>query len=173
MIELATKEMEILRREASTTAAPPRASRSGSAVPPVPSSDLGSDNALAPTPTPHVADIPDLVEDVEMRTYKVLPFGLDKSMNMRELEPADMDKLISVKGLVIRATPVIPDMKEAFFKCTVCAHTVFVSIDRGKIAEPAACPRVACKSKDSMQIVHTAAVPPNHGRMIFAMSGCT
>lgn len=25
---------------------------------------------------------------------------------------ADMDKLISVKGLVIRATPIIPDMKE-------------------------------------------------------------
>jgi hypothetical protein len=24
-----------------------------------------------------------------------------------------------------------------------------------------------------MQIVHTAAVPPNHGRIILAMSGCT
>jgi DNA replication licensing factor MCM4 len=153
MIELATKEMEALRREASTTA-PPQTARHGGSLPPMPSSELGSDNAPAPTPIPQVADIPDLVEDVEMRTYKVLPFGLDKSVNMRELDPADMDKLISVKGLVIRATPVIPDMKEAFFKCTVCAHTVFVSIDRGKIAEPTVCPRVACASKDSMQIVH-------------------
>src|SRR4051812_20789943 len=24
-----------------------------------------------------------------------------------------------------------------------------------------------------MQVVHTAALPPNHGRMYFAMSGCT
>jgi DNA replication licensing factor MCM4 len=153
MIELAAKEMEALRREASTTA-PPRTGRHGSSLPPFPSSELGSDSAPVLAPTPQVADIPDLVEDVEMRTYKVLPFGLDKSINMRELDPADMDKLISVKGLVIRTTPVIPDMKEAFFKCTVCGHTVFVSIDRGKIAEPTVCPRVACASKDSMQIVH-------------------
>ena len=153
MIELAAKEMEVLRREASTTAPPPTG-RHGSSLPPLPSSELGSDHAPVLNPTPQVADIPDLVEDVEMRTYKVLPFGLDKSINMRELDPADMDKLISVKGLVIRTTPVIPDMKEAFFKCTVCGHTVFVSIDRGKIAEPTVCPRVACASKDSMQIVH-------------------
>lgn len=26
--------------------------------------------------------------------------------------PLDMDKLVSIKGLVIRATPIIPDMKE-------------------------------------------------------------
>lgn len=32
--------------------------------------------------------IPDLVEQVDIRTYKVLPFGLDKSINMRELDPA-------------------------------------------------------------------------------------
>ena len=153
MIELAAKEMEVLRRQTSTTA-PPGTARHGSSLPPMPSSELGSDAAPAPTPTPQVADVPDLVEDVEMRTYKVLPFGLDKSINMRELDPADMDKLISVKGLVIRATPVIPDMKEAFFKCSVCAHTIFVSIDRGKIAEPTVCPRVACASKDSMQIAH-------------------
>lgn len=65
-----------------------------------------------------------------------------------------MDKLISIKGLVIRTTPVIPDMKEAFFKCTVCNHTVKVDIDRGKIAEPTKCPREACSSKDSMSIIH-------------------
>ena len=65
-----------------------------------------------------------------------------------------MDKLVSIKGLVIRATPVIPDMKDAFFKCSVCEHTVKVDIDRGKIAEPTVCPRNACASKESMQIVH-------------------
>lgn len=65
-----------------------------------------------------------------------------------------MDKLISIKGLVIRTTPIIPDMKEAFFKCTVCNHTVKVDIDRGKITEPTQCPREACKSKDSMSIIH-------------------
>ena len=67
---------------------------------------------------------------------------------------ADMDRLICIKGLVIRTTPVIPDMKDAFFRCNVCNHSVNVGLDRGKIREPTECPRESCKSKNSMQIVH-------------------
>ncbi|KAK8049685.1 hypothetical protein PG994_011415 [Apiospora phragmitis] len=67
---------------------------------------------------------------------------------------ADMDKLICIKGLVIRTTPVIPDMKEAFFRCSVCNHSVLVELDRGRIREPTACPRPLCDSKNSMQIIH-------------------
>jgi DNA replication licensing factor MCM4 len=48
----------------------------------------------------------------------------------------------------------MPDMKEAFFKCAVCNHVVAVQIDRGKITEPTKCPRKACESSNSMQIVH-------------------
>ena len=153
MIELAQQEMMKLRR--AVEIAPPARSRLSSSMPP-PSSEPGSETGAARGQA--AAPIPDLVEEVEMRTYKVMPFGLDKSINMRDLDPADIDKLISVKGLVIRTTPVIPDMKEAFFKCSVCNHTVYVSIDRGKIAEPIQCPREACKSKDCMQIVHNRCI---------------
>jgi len=65
-----------------------------------------------------------------------------------------MDKLVCIKGLVIRTTPVIPDMKDAFFKCNVCGHSVTVQLDRGKIREPTECPRARCGSKNSMQIIH-------------------
>ncbi|KAK4948756.1 MCM DNA helicase complex subunit [Elasticomyces elasticus] len=155
MVELAQKAMQGLQRARNGGTA--SRARDGSSMPRLPSSDLGS---AAPTPaaTPAADDIPDLVEEAEIRPWKVLPFGLDQTVNMRDLDPADIDKLISVKGLVIRATPVIPDMKEAFFKCTVCNHTMYVSIDRGKIAEPTECPRTACKSRDSMDIVHNRCV---------------
>lgn len=59
-----------------------------------------------------------------------------------------------IKGLVIRATPVIPDMKVAFFRCLTCQHTVQVEIDRGKIDEPARCPRDVCASVGTMSLVH-------------------
>ncbi|KAK5190032.1 MCM DNA helicase complex subunit [Exophiala xenobiotica] len=154
MVELAQKEMQELQR-ARNDATASRA-RNGSSMPPLPPSDLGS--AATPTASPAADAIPDLVEEAEIRPWKVLPFGLDKTVNMRDLDPADIDKLIAIKGLVIRATPVIPDMKEAFFKCTVCKHTTYVSIDRGKIAEPTECPRTACKSRDSMEIVHNRCV---------------
>jgi DNA replication licensing factor MCM4 len=146
-IDLANREMQSLQR--ATGPATASRARDGSSMPPPPSSD-------APTPSAPTEPAPviDLVAEVEQRQYKVLPFGLDKTINMRDLDPADMDKLVSIKGLVIRTTPVIPDMKEAFFKCSVCSHSIFVGIDRGKIAEPTACPREQCKSKNSMDIVH-------------------
>src|SRR5690606_24329486 len=36
----------------------------------------------------------------------------------------------------------------------VCHHTVNSVIDRGKIAEPTMCPREACMSANSMQLIH-------------------
>ncbi|KAK4689645.1 DNA replication licensing factor MCM4, partial [Tremellales sp. Uapishka_1] len=94
------------------------------------------------------------VRDIEGRVYKVRPFGGEKTVNMRDLNPGDTDKLVSVKGLVIRATPVIPDMISAFFRCLVCQHTVQVEIDRGRISEPQQCPRDVCGSEGTMSLIH-------------------
>jgi DNA replication licensing factor MCM4 len=88
------------------------------------------------------------------RGYKARPFNCEKSINMRDLNPADIDKIVCIKGLVIRVSPIIPDMSKAFFRCNVCAHTVTVELDRGKIAEPTECPRPVCNSANSMQIIH-------------------
>lgn len=93
------------------------------------------------------------IADIMGKVYKVRPFGLT-AVNMRDLNPSDTDKLISIKGLVIRATPVIPDMKVAFFRCLTCSHTVQVEIDRGKIEEPARCPRDVCGTVGTMSLVH-------------------
>ena len=65
-----------------------------------------------------------------------------------------MDKMVSIKGLVIRTTPVIPDMKIAFFQCSVCSHSINVPLDRGKISEPTKRPRPICNATNSMQIIH-------------------
>ncbi|AAS51895.2 ADL026Wp [Eremothecium gossypii ATCC 10895] len=92
--------------------------------------------------------------EVESKIYKIRPYNLDSERGMRELNPNDIDKLVSIKGLVLRSTPVIPDMKLAFFKCSVCDHTTAVEIDRGIIQEPLRCPRVACNQRNSMSLIH-------------------
>lgn len=74
----------------------------------------------------------DEVEDLEAAIFKIRPFGSQEKgrqasariqaglarpedrnvgVNMRDLGPADIDKLVTIKGLIIRATPIIPDMK--------------------------------------------------------------
>lgn len=156
MIEVAEKRMSDMR---STQSQQQRQSqqnnrnRDSSSAPPLPSSDVDNLNG-APAQVLAAEDIPDMVMEVEQKIYRVRPFGLDETINLRELNPNDMDRLVSIKGLVIRTTPVIPDMKDAFFRCSVCHHTVKVDIDRGKIAEPTICPREVCQSQNSMQIVH-------------------
>ncbi|CAI4216551.1 unnamed protein product [Parascedosporium putredinis] len=112
-----------------------------------------SDHPEPATPTSRHLD-PSVEEQIEKTAYLVRPYGLEKTTNLRELNPSDMDHLISIKGLVIRTTPVIPDMKDAFFKCNICGHTTNVELERGRIREPTECPRPICASKNSMQIVH-------------------
>ncbi|CCD26132.2 MCM DNA helicase complex subunit MCM4 NDAI_0G03550 [Naumovozyma dairenensis CBS 421] len=94
------------------------------------------------------------LDEIETKFYKVRPYNVGTVKGMRELNPNDIDKLITLKGLVLRATPVIPDMKVAFFKCNVCDHTMVVEIDRGVIQEPARCGRVDCGEPNSMSLIH-------------------
>jgi DNA replication licensing factor MCM4 len=150
MLDLAEARMNEIRRQ--QTQQNQQRARDSSSMPPVPSSDI--DNQAEAASTSAIPKVPDLAQEVELRLYRVRPFGLDQTVNLRDLNPNDMDKLVSIKGLVIRATPIIPDMKDAFFKCSVCQHSVKVDIDRGKITEPSICPRNACQSPNSMQIVH-------------------
>ncbi|RGP67249.1 minichromosome maintenance 4 cell division control 54 [Fusarium longipes] len=147
MVEIARAES---MRNRSQSNAAHQASQSSEPV--FPSSDR-PDEAPTPRAQPDEQQ-PSLEDQVSSSIYVLRPFGLDKTTNLRDLNPSDMDRLICIKGLVIRTTPVIPDMKDAFFRCNVCNHSVNVGLDRGKIREPTECPREICKSKNSMLIIH-------------------
>ncbi|KAJ3092183.1 hypothetical protein HK102_010002 [Quaeritorhiza haematococci] len=98
----------------------------------------------------------ELFEDYEIGEsgIKVRPFNLDRTVNMRQLDPTDIDQLVTVKGMLIRTSPIIPDLKTAFFQCTVCHNEVEVHIDRGSIEEPTKCSNEDCKSQNTMRIIH-------------------
>ncbi|KAK2593922.1 MCM DNA helicase complex subunit [Conoideocrella luteorostrata] len=151
MVELAQAD-SVRNRPSQSSAGQHDTQNSGRSSEPVfPSSDRADEPA---TPRPQQDQQPSLEDQVSSSIYVVRPFGLDRTTNLRDLNPSDMDRLICIKGLVIRTTPIIPDMKDAFFRCNVCNHSVNVGLDRGKIREPTECPRPICESKNSMQIVH-------------------
>ena len=83
---------------------------------------------------------------------QVRPFNAEKTRNMRALNPEDIDQLISISGMVIRCSNIIPEMREAFFKCIVCSFTTTVEIDRGRIQEPNLCTH--CNTNHCFQLVH-------------------
>lgn len=65
---------------------------------------------------------------------------------------ADIDQLITISGMVIRTSQLIPEMQEAFFQCQVCAYSTRVEVDRGRIAEPAVCRH--CNNTHSLALIH-------------------
>ncbi|XP_015586972.1 DNA replication licensing factor MCM4 [Cephus cinctus] len=83
---------------------------------------------------------------------QVRPFNVAKTKNMRQLNPEDIDQLITMSGMVIRTSNVIPEMREAFFKCIVCSYSTMVEIDRGRIAEPTVCTN--CNNTYCFSLVH-------------------
>lgn len=66
----------------------------------------------------------------------------------------DIDKLISIKGLIIRVSNIVPDMRVAYFVCGQCNQPHTVENIKGRISEPRRCPREECSAPDSMVLVH-------------------
>ena len=99
---------------------------------------------------------------------QVRPFNAEKTKNMRALNPegfflinfcvfiynsvTDIDQLITISGMVIRTSNIMPEMREAFFKCIVCSFTTSVEIDRGRITEPTLC--TSCNTNHCFTLVH-------------------
>ena len=114
MLDLAEKRMGEMRAQARLEAIDGARSRDADSLPPMPSSDIDNQHGQE-RPNANIDalnDLPDLVREVSDRVYKIRPFGLDHTINLRDLNPGDMDKVVSIKGLVIRTTPVIPDMRQ-------------------------------------------------------------
>ena len=122
---------------------------------------------------------PDVVLDHQIQ---VRPFNAERTRNMRALNPegkksinfgvtpfcrrklkekmfylyfsliSDIDQLITITGMVIRTSPLIPEMAEALFKCSVCHFTAAVEVERGRIGEPTLCTH--CNTNHSFSLVH-------------------
>lgn len=84
---------------------------------------------------------------IQVRTH-----SLRQITKMRELGPDKMDALVAIKGIVIRCSDIVPDMRIASFRCASCGHIDKVTLERGKVEEPNSCPR--CLAKYSFELMH-------------------
>jgi len=83
---------------------------------------------------------------------QIRPFAMRVHRPMRDLNPTDIDKLVSVKGMVTRCSGVVPDLRTAFFRCTLCGNTQTVLNDNGHVAEPTQCGN--CENQFTMELLH-------------------
>jgi len=83
---------------------------------------------------------------------QVRTFNVKRQSRMRDLDPTDIDKLVSIKGIVLRTSDIIPEMREAFFKCLICGKEHIVPMERAMIVEPMMCEN--CHTKGSFELIH-------------------
>lgn len=86
---------------------------------------------------------------------QVRPFnpGEDSQRSLRLLEPTDLDKIVQVPGMVTRVSPLILEMRRAFFQCEKCSH--FELVDKqsnSRFEEPVTC--IKCRSINLFKLVH-------------------
>ncbi|OQV23887.1 DNA replication licensing factor MCM4 [Hypsibius exemplaris] len=83
---------------------------------------------------------------------QVRPYNLEKASVMRQMNPEDIDRLVSIHGMVIRTSNVVPELRDVMFMCNVCDHRRHEEIHRGKISEPTLCEN--CHSTHSYGVMH-------------------
>lgn len=71
---------------------------------------------------------------------------------VRDLKPDNINRLIAIKGIVIRTSDIYPEMKEAVFRCATCGFKKESMIERGRVDEPLICTR--CQQRYSFSIEH-------------------
>ncbi len=95
----------------------------------------------------------DLLQAIdEVPRVQVRLHNLKVVKRMRDMDPEDIDSLVAIRGMVIRTTSVIPDMRKAYFRCASCGDGVEVVIDRGRVNEPTVCGK--CSKRHSMVLIH-------------------
>lgn len=86
----------------------------------------------------------------QSRTFNLLA---DHVRSMRELNPTDISSMVCIKGMVIRASPIIPDIEKALYTCSKCRYSKTVEISHGRIEEPRKCD--SCNTRDSFMLIHS------------------
>ncbi|XP_009373005.2 DNA replication licensing factor MCM4 [Pyrus x bretschneideri] len=82
-------------------------------------------------------------------------YNLKTSTSMRNLNPSDIERMVSLKGMIIRSSSIIPEIREAIFRCLVCGYySDPLPVEKGRISEPTICLKEECQARNSMTLVH-------------------
>lgn len=80
-----------------------------------------------------------------LRRYQVLfkPLSINKVASVRGVEAAHIGKLVTVEGIVIRATAVKPSITVATYACDQCGSEIYQ-----EVTGPQFMPKMTCESED-------------------------
>ncbi|KAL0240742.1 hypothetical protein GEMRC1_005978 [Eukaryota sp. GEM-RC1] len=54
---------------------------------------------------------------ITVRPYNL---GADAERNLRDLSPSDIDTLVKITGMITRVSPVLPEPRRVYYRCSLC-----------------------------------------------------
>ena len=93
---------------------------------------------------------PDYAEEV--REVSIRISKLPELLSLRRLSSSHIGRLVSIEGIVVRATPVKPLVVNSVFKCLRCNQPIITGVGKPMpvVPEPRTCP--FCKSKGPFEL---------------------
>ena len=73
---------------------------------------------------------------------------------IRDLRSKDLNRLVSIEGMIRKSTEVRPKIKIAAFKCTACENIIYMEQNGLKLSSPPfGCTNELCKKKDTLKLI--------------------
>ncbi len=118
--------------------------------------DLADDLLLHPEETLRAAERAlaefDVAADVSLENTDVRVSEFTRKTEIREIRSEDVNKLISVEGIVRKATDVLPKILEATFECQRCGTLTQITQTGNEFREPHECN--GCERKGPFELLH-------------------
>lgn len=82
---------------------------------------------------------------------KIRPHNIGRPLCIRDVDPKDIDKIVSITGMIVRTSTVIPEVRRAIYTCLKCSRKVSVDSIKNVINEPITC---ECGEKHTFELRH-------------------
>ena len=82
---------------------------------------------------------------------KIRPLNIGKPLSIRDIDPRDIDKIVSITGMVVRTSSIIPEVQRAMYYCVKCTRRVAIDSIENIINEPTTC---ECGEKYTFELRH-------------------
>lgn len=83
---------------------------------------------------------------------KIRPQNLGKPLCIRDIDPVAVDSVVTVTGLVVRVSGIVPEVRSAVFRCGRCGRDSVADAVRGLVSEPHSC---ECGSRLTFSLCHS------------------
>lgn len=76
---------------------------------------------------------------LQILKYQIRPYNIGDTISMRSFDPSCIEKIINVIGIIVRTSPIVPELFKAVYNCIKCMHREEVALEYQNVVMPTEC----------------------------------